>query len=50
MSDKDALLQEYIDKHNSGTCDCNVDTMELCIGGQYINGLVTIEEVFEEWD
>lgn len=48
--DKNDLLQEYTDKHNSGTCDCDEENMQLCIGGQYINGLVEIEEVFEEWD
>ena len=47
---KEDLLQEYIDRHNDGTCDCNEDDMELCIGGQYINGLITKEEVFEDWD
>lgn len=50
MSDKNDLLQEYIDRHNDGTCDCDVDNMELCIGGQYINGLITAAEVFAEWD
>ncbi len=48
--DKDSLLQEYIERHENDTCDCDEDNKQLCIGGQYINGLITVEEVFEEWD
>ena len=50
METKVELLKELVDKHLKGTCNCNVENMELCLGGQYINGLITIEEVFEEWD
>lgn len=48
--DKEALLKEYIDKHENGTCNCNENNMELCLGGCYVNGLITKEEVFEDWE
>lgn len=48
--DKETLLQEYIDKHNAETCNCNVDNMELCLGGIYVNGLLSKEQIFEEWE
>ena len=50
MLDYDQRLQEMIDKHNSGLCNCNVDNMELCLGGIYENGLMSKEEIFEDWD
>ncbi|AAK79128.1 hypothetical protein BJV85_002843 [Clostridium acetobutylicum] len=48
--EKEQLLQEYIDKHNNRTCDCNEQDMELCLGGLYLNGLLSKEEIFEDWD
>ena len=29
------LLKEYVAKHEKGTCNCNEDTLELCLGGLY---------------
>lgn len=48
--DKEALLQEYVDKHLNETCNCDVDNMELCLGGLYLNGNLTKEEIFEDWE
>lgn len=48
--EKEQLLQEYIDKHDNGTCDCDEETMELCLGGLYINGNLSKKEIFNEWD
>ena len=44
------LLNEYVEKHLNGTCNCNSDNMELCLGGIYLNGLMSKEEIFEDWE
>lgn len=44
------LLSEYVNKHLNETCNCNSENMELCLGGLYINGLMTKEEIFKDWD
>lgn len=49
-SEKEKLLQEYVDAHNNETCECNEQNMELCLGGLYLNGLLTKKEIFEDWD
>lgn len=48
--EKEKLLKEYIDKHNNNTCDCNEENKELCLGGIYLNGLQSKEDIFKDWE
>jgi len=43
------LLEEYVRKHNEYKCDCKEENMELCLGGNYVNGNISKEEIFEDW-
>ena len=47
---KEKLLNEYVEKHNNETCNCNSETMELCLGGLYLNSCITKEDIFSDWE
>ncbi|WP_242866669.1 hypothetical protein [Clostridium botulinum] len=46
--EKEQLLQEYVFKHNNEICDCDEENMQLCLGGLYINGNLSKEDIFED--
>lgn len=48
--DKEELLMDYIGKHENETCDCDEETMSLCVGGLYLGGSRTKEDIFNDWD
>lgn len=49
-NEKEELLKEYVKKHEEGTCNCNEDNLELCLGGNYLNDNLSKQEIFEGWD
>lgn len=49
-NEKEVLLNEYVNKHLDDSCNCNKENLELCLGGVYYNGLISKQEIFDEWE
>lgn len=47
--EKETLLKEHVEEHESNLCDCDYENDSMCIGMLYLGGSQSKEDIFKNW-